>query len=560
MSRTQTPRVLIVTGGLVSGTERSVLQVARKWWAQWRCADAAWLDTKIKLTSAEPVIAWRSEVRRLGRLSGKLAPGASAVLSDRTNAETASLTEVTLMTLLHRAGMPFETIELSALFSKPRRLAEALDSTTCVLLSTTYLHDLSEVAPVLARLKRSHNHIVVGGALTSILRDEWSSLPEVDVVAVGYGEMLVEPLISWINSGFTSLAPPEGGRLRRVARTMFLYSGTPKTESLDYLPAPDWTLASPGRNGAARMVYYESVRGCPYRCAFCNYPFLFNDNKFRLKSARRIASDWEHYACDLGVEYVTCLDSLFTVPRARLQDLCRLLIDRDRPVKWICYARADDLSDERAVALIKEAGAHQVHIGIESGDPRILDNMNKACSVESNARALQNCRRYGLTTAVSVIVGFPGETRESLEKTYDFLEENPPDFYFLATFSTRAAGVPILEPQARDRFGLRVSNNARNMAPYWEHTTMSCCEVCNHVRELDSRLMKNKIALNATLFYPGMLSYEPDHRETLLDLQRRAATRHPAQKSLFDIAHAFVDRRLEASVRATLGTAARARG
>ena len=304
------------------------------------------------------------------------------------------------------------------------------------------------------------------------------------------------------------------------------------------------------------MVYYESVRGCPYRCAFCNYPFLFNDNKFRLKSARRIADDWEHYARDLGVEYVTCLDSLFTVPRTRLRDLCRLLIDRGRPVKWICYARADDLADERTVALIKEAGAHQVHVGIESGDARILANMNKACSVESNALALRHCRRYGLTTAVSVIVGFPGETRESLENTYGFLEKNPPDFYFLATFSTRASGIPILEPQARERFGLRVSNNARNMAPYWEHRTMSCREVGNHVRELDTRLMKNKVALNAVLFYPGMLSYAAEHRESLLELQRRAATRHPAQKLLFDVAHAFVDRRLEASVRDSLGTPA----
>jgi anaerobic magnesium-protoporphyrin IX monomethyl ester cyclase len=531
-------RILIATGGLVTGKERSVFLAARKTWEQWRAADEAWLDLKVKLVMAEPVVASRLEALRHPEIRKALAP--------RTD-EPPSLTEVVLATLLHQEGLPYERMELDEIFSAPEEVERKLAATDCVFLSSTYLHDLSEVEPLLRRLKRPHNRIVMGGALAGILHDRWEGAPELDVLAVGYGERLIAPLADWIRSGYRTLEAPEGGRLIQKGSTTFLYSGVPKDLSLDGLPTPDWSLAP----GGPRTIYYESVRGCPYRCSFCNYPYLFDDTKFRTKSAEKIAADWERYAGELGVETITCLDSLFTMPKARLRELCRLLIERRVKVKWICYARADDLADEGTVALMKEAGAWQVQIGIESGDARLLANMDKACTVEANARALRNCRRHGLTSVVSLIVGFPGETAETLDRTYQFLAGTPPDFYFLATFSTRVAGVPLLRPENRARFGLRVQDNLRSMAPYWEHDTMSCAEVGNRVRELDRRLMRGRVALNAAVFYPLLLSFQPEQREALLDFQARAAG-HSFLEGAFGLANRWVDRRLRRAVVAHL--------
>jgi MoaA/NifB/PqqE/SkfB family radical SAM enzyme len=197
---------------------------------------------------------------------------------------------------------------------------------------------------------------------------------------------------------------------------------------------------------------------------------------------------------------------------------------------------------------MRAAGAHQVQIGIESGDPELLDNMNKACSVEANRRALRNCRRHGLTSVVSLVVGFPGETAASLERTYRFLEETPADFYFLATFSTRVAGVPLLLPENRQRFALEVMPNLYSMAPYWRHRTMSCADVGNHVRELDRRIMRNRVSLNATLFYQGMIAYDACKRDALLEFQRRVAANHFFVRGLFNLAHGWVDRRLKRDI------------
>jgi len=545
-------RVLVVTGGWLTGQEGSLFQMARKVWTQQRAAEDAWLDLAVKAVLAEPVLAARLEKLSLPFRDRALRSTVRTVFADRANAEAPSLTEVILCTLLHRAGLSYDRMELGDLVDKPAETERKLAAASCVFLSSTYLHDLSELEPAVHRLKRPHNRIVVGGALAGILHDVWNGMPEVDILAIGYGERLIDSLAAWLRSGGQTLEPPPGGRLIRKGPTTFLYSGVPAELSLDGLQEADWELAMTDHGKRFRMAYYESVRGCPYRCNFCNYPYLFDDTKFRVKSAGRIADDWERLAA-LGVEHVTCLDSLFTMPRPRLRELCRLLLDRDIRVRWICYARADDLADEETVVLMKEAGAQQVQIGIESGDPVLLDNMDKACTVESNAQALANCRRHGLTTIVSLIVGFPGETEESLERTYRFLAATPPDFYFLATFSTRVAGVPLLRPENRERFGLRVRAGLRTMSPYWEHATMSCADVSRHVRALDRRLMRDRIALNAAVFYPALLAYTPEHREPLLAFQQRAATRHRVLTTVFDGIHGWIGRRLSRAVRERLG-------
>ena len=425
-------KVLVMTGGLVSGAETSTWSIGKRLYRQWRASEHAWLDLKIKLVFGEFLL-------RRTRPAMDAAP-------------TPDLTEVVLATLLQQAEMPYALATYGDLFDRPQHMRELLDQTDCVFVSTTFLRDRSELMPLVRMLKRPHNHVVVGGPLAALLAQDWQDTPEVEVLAPGYGEFLVPALAEWIRSGFRTLNAPAGGRLVHRGRTKVLYSGVPASEDLDFLPTPDWELSERDHQRRYRMIYYESVRGCPYRCSFCNYPYLFTDTKFRYKSAQRMAQEWEHYLTRHEIDYITCLDSLFTVPRQRLAAFCRLLMERRLRVKWACYARADDLADDATAALMKSAGLDQAQIGLESGDQGQLDNMEKACTVESNARAIDNCRKHGITSVVSLIVGFPGETAETLERTLEFLRRHPPDFFFLAPFSTRATGVPVLNEVNRTRF------------------------------------------------------------------------------------------------------------
>ncbi|AKF03497.1 B12-binding domain-containing radical SAM protein [Sandaracinus amylolyticus] len=546
------PRVLVVTGGLVSAEDTDLLEALRKQIAALRGSQAVWLDLQIKLHAAERLLAAdrhrRSETFRrasyreaVERFDGHAPIG-----------EIPELTEVALATLLEHEGLEVECTTYSKLHADASLRERLLARTDAVFASTTLLHDRAEMDPMLAMLKRPHNKVVAGGALASMLHATWEGSSAIDLLAVGYGEMLVPAIARWLRTG--ELVAPERGRIEERGGTPILFSGVPEGRVLDALPAPDWRIAERVHGRRFRMAHYESVRGCPYRCAFCNYPYLFDDTKFRYRSAERIDADWAALEAQ-GIEYVSCLDSLFTMPRKRLQELCRRLIARGSRLKWICYARADDLCDLPTAQLMKDAGCVQVQIGVESGSDVILKNMNKACTADENRRALINCRKVGLTSLVTVIVGFPGETRETVDETYALLASAPPDVFYVVAFSTWVEGVPILKDESKKKHGLVTLGGVPSPAPYWRHPGMSCTEVSHEVKRLNEKLIEHRVGLEGFLFYRGLLGYDPADREALLDFQRDVMRGQPILRGIVRGLDAFVHRQLVRDVEARLGAA-----
>lgn len=549
-ARNPRPRVLLITGGLLNSQEGSLGEVLRKTVPQMLHSRHGWLDLKIKAVAAETLLAWK---KALDSKSGEWVrlrtwlDGFGSMDVDAPN-----LTETLLAGLLEARGVDVDCLGIGDLFTRRSRSRKVLSRVDCVWISSTYLHDLSELEAVVERVRRPGLKIVLGGALVGALKAGYQGHPDVDVMVAGYGERVVEVLVDWMGGGFRGLAPPPGGRLETRGSSQFLFAGLPPGLSLDDLPRPDWAAAFRRRGRSFGRIGYESVRGCPYRCAFCNYPYLFDDNRFRTRSAKTIAADWEHYSRDLGVRRIECLDSLFTMPPRRLEELCALLVERKLDLKWSCYARADDLCDENRVRAMVAAGASHVQIGMESGDQGQLDRMNKRCAVEKIQTALVNCRKHGLATIVSLIVGYPGETTETLERTYQVLTETPPDFHFLATFSVRVPGVPVLEPGYAGAMGLRTFANRWAMAPYWRHDTMGCDQVGNQVRTLSRRLLENSISLDAAMFHRWTDGYHPSMREEWLELQRRVLPHLQRRLKWFDWLHRWIDGNLSRDLEGVL--------
>lgn len=511
-------KVLVVTGSMVSYDDKSLLEVIRKQIDSFKISSAAWQDIQQKISASENLIGLKKYLNSNFYKSSSYYEKVDKYLNARRNSETPQLTEVSLCTLLKDEGIDFEVTTFSKIYSDKKLRKKLLDECSCIFASSSLIRDRSELIPLLKILKRPQNKVVVGGALAGFIHNDWVKTPEIDVLAVGYGEMLVPVLSKWIKNNYQNLEPPKEGRLIEIKGTQIVYSGVPQTLDLDFLRLPDWSIAEDVHQKKIEMVYYESVRGCPYRCAFCNYPFLFDDKKFRYRSAKQIVLDWESFA-NQGYHHITCLDSLFTMPRKRLVALCQELIDRQIPVKWICFARADDLADLEVCEMMKKAGCYQVQIGIESGSQGQLDNMNKRCTVEKNLQAVHNCQKVGITTLTSVIIGFPGETKESVEETYQFLKQAKPDMYYAALWSTRVENVPIMNKVNREKFEIESLSGFNSSAPYWKHKTMSSPEACHLVADINKRVMSEKISLDASLFYQGFLDYNRSMRDDLLDFQ-----------------------------------------
>jgi radical SAM superfamily enzyme YgiQ (UPF0313 family) len=550
------PRVLILSGGVITPKEKSFSTLLKKQIGQWREGRHHWLELKVKANVGEPMLVnekyrrkvtkpdnWDQQTREL---PDDVRGGLHGFLTSTRNYETPELTEVSLASLLAEEGIRYDLATYDDLYSGEGEFANKLRGCDVVFASSTFLRDLSELIPIIDRLKRPGNRIVVGGALMGSIHGQWSGHESVDLVAVGYGEMLIPVLADWIKSGFSDVTAPETGRVEEKALSTFVFSGSPSSQSLDFIERPDWRRSESDHATRYEMINYESVRGCPYRCAFCNYPYLFDAFKFRTKSAKKMAQDWLDYKAEHPhLEYITCLDSLFTIPKARLLEFCQILIDHGSPVKWICYARADDLADEDVVELMVRAGAIQVQIGIETANADILKNMNKRVDKEANGRALDNCRKYGLTSVVTLIVGFPGETEATVNETLEFLRDHPCDFHFVATFSTRVEGVPVLNEENKTRFDLVSMNTLYTVAPYWHHSTMDCFEATQWSRYLGLRLVKEKISLDAASFYRGILTFKPEYLPWLLDFQVRAWEDAGMISGAAKMLHRWIDGRLK---------------
>ena len=129
-----------------------------------------------------------------------------------------------------------------------------------------------------------------------------------------------------------------------------------------------------------------------------------------------------------GVRNLVFIDDTFNVPFPRFKDICRLMIRKNYHFDWFSYFRCSN-SDEEAIELMAESGCKDVFLGIESGSPTILANMNKSATVEKYAKGIEMLRRHDILTFGSFIIGFSGETDETVAETTDFIRATKPDYY-----------------------------------------------------------------------------------------------------------------------------------
>ena len=92
--------------------------------------------------------------------------------------------------------------------------------------------------------------------------------------------------------------------------------------------------------------------------------------------------------------------------------------------------RVDKISREMLVKM-REAGCQEIFFGVESGSQQILDAMDKKTSIEQNEKAIKWAKEAGIFVAISVVIGYPGETRYTIKQTLDFIRKVKPDDAFL---------------------------------------------------------------------------------------------------------------------------------
>lgn len=265
--------------------------------------------------------------------------------------------------------------------------------------------------------------VVVGGVHAEAMPAECLRNAAIDRVVRGDGEVTFTRLLN--DEPVDTISGVSYRRGLRVVHN----PAADVIEDLDHLPMPAYHLVPMARYHPALGAYRRlpainmlMTRGCPGRCTFCNSA----ETQLRTRSAEKVVEEIAHLRRRYGVREIQFYDDTFTVAKQNCLRFCSLMKRRRLGVSWTAFVRCDCFSEPMARAL-KEGGCHQVMFGVESGDPRILENIRKPINMERTRQAIKLARRVGLEVRATFMLGNPGETPETMQRTIEYALDLDPD-------------------------------------------------------------------------------------------------------------------------------------
>lgn len=231
-------------------------------------------------------------------------------------------------------------------------------------------------------------------------------------------------------------------------------------DRIDWASLPDDIFAS-------KVVPLQASRGCPYRCAFCN--FVHDKQTAYAKDINQIIGEMAAVA-KRGVKYVWFVDDIYRLGKGDLTATSQAILEAKLDIKWMTMIRADSVKDVD-FGLLKASGCHELQFGLESADPVVLAAMNKKANPDIYRATIRKALAAGINISAYFLFGHPGETRESINRTIAFMQEiQHPDLPGSLSWSIYPFILvplsPIYEPEQRQRYGLD------GYMLDWQHATM----------------------------------------------------------------------------------------
>ncbi len=311
-------------------------------------------------------------------------------------------------------------------------LEEKLNSFNPSLVGVTFTTALFGQCVKIAEIVKSWNKnviVVAGGAHASSKPESLLLQTQYDMAIVGEGEfalleVMTMPREQWPNINGIAYKDGKGGIVKTEKR--------PFIQNLDELPFPMYELINiydynvpPSFRRKTPVAPMETSRGCVWGCTYCNKS-VFGRN-FRVKSPERTVKEIEQLVA-LGYKEIHINDDMFTTDKERVKDICRLLIEKSINITWACPngIRADRV-DKELINLMKGAGCYRVSFGAESGNQTVLNNIEKAQTLQQVIEAFKICREAGMIAYGFFMFGLPGDTEETMQETIDFAKKCDPD-------------------------------------------------------------------------------------------------------------------------------------
>lgn len=330
---------------------------------------------------------------------------------------------------LHNQALPYSALEDEL---KKRRYE--------LVMAGGFAMQVASMREIVERVRRlsEGTRVLLGGVGVSDIPEIALEYTGADAVCIHEAEMVLPAILRAVHEGrsFDDCF----GIVFRAGDKIVRRPGGSQAEKLDELPYPAYHLfdvdgiAPHSYNGwgAKKSIHIQSSRGCPFSCTFC-INSLLNDKEYkrltfggdlggnkkplRHRSAESVVKEIEFIRDRYGITDFHFADEEFISHTDHLLEMCAAL--KTANVTWSTSGRADWVSEVKLAAM-KEAGCRYIIFGIESGSQTIVDLMAKKAKVARVAAGIVACYKVGMRFIPNFMIGYPGETKETVIETVAF--------------------------------------------------------------------------------------------------------------------------------------------
>ncbi len=277
---------------------------------------------------------------------------------------------------------------------------------------------------------------VVGGQhFTATAQESLKAWPEIDFIVRGEGEQTFVELVQELKRKHPSFSRVKGVSFRQRGKIVH-NPPRPLIENLDDLPLPGYHFVKGHMGkyrftmmaGAKNYALIEGSRGCPHKCSFCSQ-WKHWRGTWRIKSAKRIADEFEYCYNEFGSQFLWLTDDNFGLGE-NAKDLCDEIIKRGiaDDIMWFMQVRCDDIIKHQDVLpKMRKAGNRWMLVGIESGSKATLESFHKKINPKESEQAVKLLKENDIFAQATLIIGERKDSAESIAKLRDFVNHIDPD-------------------------------------------------------------------------------------------------------------------------------------
>jgi len=305
----------------------------------------------------------------------------------------------------------------------------------CYYLSQAFI--LPRIKEIIDYIKgKTRKPVILGGVGFSVMPEPILAYLEVDLGIWGDGEWALPALVKRMTAGEGPFDIPgliyrkagaEGGPLASgsVASGRYYCNPPELPELLDLPLARREAADNPRYLREGGMGGVETKRGCEQSCIYCADP-LAKGRRYRVRPPSIVADEIEALLKQ-GVDHLHLCDSEFNLPYGHAVAVCEEIIRRmlGERVSWYAYLSPVPFTEELALLMVK-AGCRGINFGVDHAADRMLKNLGRPFTAAAIKETADICQRLKIPFMYDLLLGGPGENRESLTTAISFMKEIKP--------------------------------------------------------------------------------------------------------------------------------------